>query len=134
MPQFDIKRLRPRLRVLGVTLASFVALVSLALLVVTHEPKKAESSPPPVKAAIVPQIADAKSEAEIIFRGKSFSVFQRKIVLPYGGEIVSIDVKEGQPISENDTLIKYKLDRQSMIQVTGTFVSCQSSRFEKGCL
>ena len=120
MPQFDIKRLRPRLRVLGVTLASFVALVSLALLVVTHEPKKAESSPPPVKAAIVPQIADAKSEAEIIFRGKSFSVFQRKIVLPYGGEIVSIDVKEGQPISENDTLIKYKLDRQSMIQITGT--------------
>ena len=120
MPQFDIKRLRPRLRVLGVTLASFVALVSLALLVVTHEPKKAESSPPPVKAAIVPQIADAKSEAEIIFRGKSFSVFQRKIVLPYGGEIISIDVKEGQPINENDTLVKYKLDRQSMIQVTGT--------------
>lgn len=119
MPQFDINRPRPRLKTLGVMLASLVALVSIALLVVTHKPKKAESSPPPAKAAIVPQIADAKSEAEIIFRGKSFSVFQRKMVLPYGGEILSIDAKEGQPVNEDDTLVKYKLDRQSVINVTG---------------
>lgn len=92
-------------------------MVSLALLLLTHEPKKAESSPPPVKAAIVPQIADAKSEAEITFRGKSFSVFQRKLVMPYGGEILSIEVKEGQPVNENDVLVKYRLDRQAMIQV-----------------
>lgn len=85
MPQFDIDRPRRRLRSLGVILASFVALVSVALLLVTHEPKKAESSPPPVKAAVVPQIADAKSEAEITFRGKSFSVFQRKLLMPYRG-------------------------------------------------
>ncbi len=118
MPQFDIDRPRRRLRSLGVMLASFVALVSVALLLVTHEPKKAESSPPPVKAAIVPQIADAKSEAEITFRGKSFSVFQRKLLMPYGGEILSIKVKEGQPVNENDTLVKYRLNRQSMIKVT----------------
>ena len=119
MPQFDINRPRRRLKSLGVMLASFVALVSVALLLVTHEPKKAESSPPPVRAAIVPQIADAKSEAEITFRGKSFSVFQRKLVMPYGGEILSIEVKEGQPVNENELLVKYRLDRQAMIQVMG---------------
>ncbi len=117
MPQFDISRPRRRLKSLGVMLASFVALVSVALLLVTHEPKKAESSPPPVRAAIVPQIADAKSEAEITLRGKSFSIFQRKLVMPYGGEVLSIEVKEGQPVNENDTLVKYRLDRQARIQV-----------------
>jgi len=125
MPQFDINQPRPRLKGLGIMLASFVALVSVALLLVTHEPKKAESSPPPVKAAIVPQIADAKSEAEIIFRGKSFSVFQRKLVMPYGGEILTIDVKEGQLVNENDALVKYKLDRQSIIQVMGILYPSQ---------
>ena len=119
MPQFDISRPRRRLKSLGVMLASFVALVSVALLLVTHEPKKAESSPPPVRAAIVPQIADAKSEAEITLRGKSFSIFQRKLVMPYGGEVLSIEVKEGQPVNENDTLVKYRLDRQARIQVMG---------------
>jgi multidrug resistance efflux pump len=125
MPQFDIDRPRPRLKALGVMLASFVALVSIALLLITHEPKKAESSPTPVKAAIVPQIADAKSEAEIIFRGKSFSVFQRKLVLPYGGEIQSIETKEGQVVNDDDTLVKYKLDRQSIIQVMGILYPSQ---------
>ncbi len=119
MPQFDINRPRRSLKSLGIMLASFVALVSVALLLVTHEPKKAESSPPPVKAAIVPQIADAKSEAEITFRGKSFSVFQRRLVMPYGGEILSIEIKEGQPVNENESLVKYKLDRQARIQVMG---------------
>lgn len=125
MPQFDIDRPRPRLKALGVLLASFVALVSMALLLVTHEPKKAESSPSPVKALVLPQIADAKSEAEIIFRGKSFSVFQRRLVFPYGGEIQSIEVKEGQVVNDDDTLVKYKLDRQAIIQVMGILYPAQ---------
>lgn len=119
MPQFDIDRPLRRLKKWGALLASFVALVSVALLLVTHEPKRAESSPPPAKAAIVPQIADAKSEAEITFRGKSFSIFQRKLVLPYGGEILSVEVKEGQPVNKNDILVKYRLDRPAMIEVMG---------------
>ncbi|MGC8658957.1 MAG: HlyD family secretion protein [Desulfomonilaceae bacterium] len=119
MPQSDIDKPRRRLKRFGVLLGSVVALVALALLLLTHEPRKAESSPPPVKAAIVPQIADAKSEAEITFRGKSFSVFQRKLLMPYGGEILSVEVKEGQPVNENDLLVKYRLNRQAMIEVTG---------------
>ena len=117
MPQFDTDKPKPRAKAYGVLLASIVAVASLVLLVVTQEPKKAVSSPVPAKAAIVPQIADAKSEAEIIFRGKSFSDLQRRIVLPYGGEIISIDVKEGQPVAQDAVLVKYKLDRQSMMQV-----------------
>lgn len=117
MPLFDTDRPRPRVKAYGVVLACFVAVASLVLLVVTQEPKKAVSSPAPAKAAIVPQIADAKSEAEIIFRGKSFSDLQRRIVLPYGGEILSIDAKEGQGVNQDAVLIKYRLDRQSMMQV-----------------
>ncbi|MDD3472673.1 MAG: HlyD family efflux transporter periplasmic adaptor subunit [Syntrophaceae bacterium] len=117
MPQFDTDNPKKRVKAYGVLLACLVAVASLALLVVTQEPKKAVSSPVPAKAAIVPQIADAKSEAEIIFRGKSFSDLQRKILMPYGGEILSIEAKEGQSVNLDNVLVKYKLDRQSMIQV-----------------
>lgn len=117
MPQFDTDKPRPRVKAYGVILATVVSIASLLLLVVTQEPKKAVSSPAPAKAAIVPQIADAKSEAEIIFRGKSFSDLQRKMLLPYAGEILSIEAKEGQAVSQDTVLIKYKLDRQSMMQV-----------------
>ncbi len=136
MPQFDTDKPRPRVKAYGVLLATVVAIASLVLLVVTQEPKKAVSSPAPAKAAIVPQIADAKSEAEIIFRGKSFSDLQRKILLPYGGEILSIEAKEGQVISQDAVLIKYKLDRQSMMQVhqilfPSQVISLRSARFEQ---
>jgi len=94
-----------------------VAVVSLVLVVVTYEPKKAVSSPPPAKAAIVPPIADAKSEAEIIFRGKSYPLLKRTVVLPFKGEILSIDVKEGQNMNEGDLLASYKLDREAMMHV-----------------
>lgn len=117
MPRFDTDKPRPRVKAYGVLLACFVAVASLALLVVTQEPKKAVSSPVPAKAAIVPQIADAKSEAEIIFRGKSFSDLQRRLALPYGGEILNIDAKEGQQVNQDGVLIRYKLDRQAMMQV-----------------
>jgi multidrug resistance efflux pump len=84
---------------------------------ITHEPKKAVSSPPPAKAAIVPPIADAKSEAEIIFRGKSYPLLKRSVTLPFKGEILTVDVKEGQTVKEGDVIASYRLDRESMMHV-----------------
>jgi len=100
-------------------LAGLVAIVSLGLVAVTQEPKKAVSSPAPAKAAIVPQIADAKSEAEILFRGKSFAALKRRVVFPYTGEISEFEAKEGQTVTKDQKLVTYKLDRVSMMQVHG---------------
>ena len=74
-------------------------------------------SPSPAKAAIVPQIADAKSEAEILFRGKSFAVVKRNLIFYFSGEIVDIPVKEGQAVNKDDTLAAYKIDRESATHV-----------------
>lgn len=117
MPEFDTDKPRRRTKAFGVLLAGLVAIGSLALVAVTQEPKPAVSSPAPVEASIVPQIADAKSELEIMFRGKSFAVLKREVLTPFGGEITSIDVKEGQLVKEDDRLVTYKLDRQSMMEV-----------------
>ena len=119
MPRYDTDGPRPRRRAkaFGVFLAGLVAIGSLTLVALTQEPKSAVSSPVPAKAAIVPQIADAKSEAEILFRGKSFSVLDRIIPLRFSGEILSIDVNEGQMVKQNDTLVTYRMDRTTMIQV-----------------
>lgn len=116
MPQFGSN---PRLwaKLLGVLVAIVVAIASLTLIAVTQEPKHADSSPGPASASIVPQIADAKSEAEIIFRGKSFAILKRMITMPFSGEVEKILVKEGQSINSDDTLVEYNLDRQSMIKV-----------------
>ena len=91
-------------RGLGVTLAVLVAVGSLALVAITQEPKKAVSSPMPAKAAIVPQIADAKSELEIHLRGKSFSIFKRPIVMYLGGVVKEVKVTEGQKGKAGDIL------------------------------
>jgi multidrug efflux pump subunit AcrA (membrane-fusion protein) len=108
----------PRLsRMFGMVLAGLVAVVSLAIAAAIQEPKRAESSPAPVKAAIVPQIADAKSEAEIHLRGKSFSILTRNVPLPFTGIIKSIDVKEGQLVEEGSVLASYKLEREPMNNV-----------------
>ncbi|MBI4963712.1 MAG: efflux RND transporter periplasmic adaptor subunit [Desulfomonile tiedjei] len=120
MRELDTDKPRRRSKAFGVLLAAGVAIVSLVLVAITHEPKKAVSSPPPAKAAIVPPIADAKSEAEIIFRGKSYPVLKRTVVMPFKGEILSMDVKEGQTMKEHDTLASYKLDREAMMQVHST--------------
>lgn len=117
MPEFDTDKPRRRTKAVGVLLAGLVAIGSLALVAVTQDPKPAVSSPGPVEAAIVPQIADAKSEAEILFRGKSFAVLKRLVVTPFGGEITSIEVKEGQAVKEEDKLVVYKLDRQAMMEI-----------------
>jgi multidrug resistance efflux pump len=117
MPEFDIDKPRRRTKALGVLLAIFVAIASLVLVAITQEPKSAVSSPSPAKAAIVPQIADAKSEAEILFRGKSFAVVKRNLVLYFSGEIVNIPVKEGQAVNKDDILAEYKLDRESLMRV-----------------
>ena len=79
MPQFDIKRLRPRLRVLGVTLARFVALVSLALLFVTHEPKKAESSPPPLKPVLCPKLQTQNLRLKSFSEARAFPYSREKL-------------------------------------------------------
>ncbi len=117
MSEFDTDKPRRRAKALGVFLATFVAVASLILVAITHEPKSAVSSPSPAKAAIVPQIADAKSEAEILFRGKSFAVVKRNLVFYFAGEIVDIPVKEGQLVNKDDTLVTYKLDRESVMHV-----------------
>lgn len=117
MLEFDTEKPRRSSKAYGVLLAACVAVVSLVLVAITHEPKKAVSSPPPAKAAIVPPMADAKSEAEVIFRGKSYPVVKRTVIMPYKGEILSIDVKEGQTVNENDVLASYQMDRESMMTV-----------------
>lgn len=117
MPEFNTERPRRMARGLGVTLAVLVALSSLALVAITQEPKKAVSSPMPAKAAIVPQIADAKSELEIHLRGKSFSVFKRPIVMYLGGVVKDVKVTEGQSVKAGDILAEYELDPQSLAHV-----------------
>ncbi len=106
-----------RTKIFGAVVAGIAGVVALALVAITHEPKSAMSSPGPAKAAIVPQIADTKSEAELLFRGKSFSVLQRKITTPFAGEILSISVKEGESVNKDDVLATYKLDRPAMMEV-----------------
>ena len=106
-----------RTKIFGAVVAGIAGVVALALVAITHEPKSAMSSPGPAKAAIVPQIADTKSEAELLFRGKSFSVLQRKITTPFAGEILSISAKEGESVNKDDVLATYKLDRPAMMEV-----------------
>lgn len=120
MLDYDTNKPRRRKRAFGVALATGVAIVSVALLAITQKPNKAISSPPPAKAAIVPQIADAKSESEILFRGKSYPEVKRTTNLPFKGEVLSIAVNEGQAVKENQTLATYRLDREAMIQVHAT--------------
>jgi multidrug resistance efflux pump len=106
-----------RTKIFGAIIAGIVGMVVLALVAITHEPKSAMSSPGPAKAAIVPQIADTKSEAELLFRGKSFSVMQRRIIMPFAGEILSISAKDGVSVNKDDLLATYKLDRPAMMEV-----------------
>jgi hypothetical protein len=120
MRDYDTDKPRRRKRAYGVALATGVAIVCVALLVITQKPNKAVSSPPPAKAAIVPQIADAKSESEVLFRGKSYPQVKRSMNLPFKGEVLSIVVNEGQAVKENDVLATYRLDREAMIQVHAT--------------
>lgn len=117
MPEFDTDKPRRRTKTYGVLLAALVAVGSLVLVAVTQEPKSAVSSPGPAKAAIVPQIADAKSEAEILFRGKSFSIMQRTVVFPFSGEVTAIHVQAGQSVDKDTKLVSYKLDREAMMNV-----------------
>jgi multidrug efflux pump subunit AcrA (membrane-fusion protein) len=120
MPQLASEKPRQWAKVFGVALAICVALASLALVAITQEPKHADSSPGPVVAAVAAPIADAKSEAEILFRGKSFSALKRAITMPFTGEVTNILVKEGQPVEKDDVLAEYRLDRQAMMQVHQT--------------
>lgn len=117
MPEFDTSSPKRRTKVYGVLLAAVVAAGSLTLAALTQQPKSAVSSPGPAKAAIVPQIAESKSEAEILIRGKSFAPLNRRIPMPYSGEILEIHVKEGQAVNEDQVLVTYRLDRESMKQI-----------------
>ncbi len=103
-----------RTKAYGVFLAGLVAIVSVVVVTVTHGPTKAVSSTPPVEAAIMPQIADSKSETEIIFRGKSFVSLKRNAVAYHGGVLEKIDVREGQTVKEHDVLGSFNLDRDAM--------------------
>jgi len=100
-----------------VLLAGLTAVASLILVAITHEPKPAVSSPRPAKAAIVPQIADAKSEAEILFRGKSFAAYKRLMVMYFTGVVTGVPVSMGQTVKEGEALAAFTLDREAMIRV-----------------
>ncbi len=118
MPELDIDKPRRRTKAYGVLLASLVAVGSLVLAAITQEPKNAVSSPGPAEAsAIVPQIADAKSEAEILFRGKSFSVMRRHVVFPFSGLVEKIHVSVGDNVDKEAKLVTYRLDREAMMRV-----------------
>jgi multidrug resistance efflux pump len=118
MPESDIDKRPRRTKVCGVLLAAVVAIGSLILVAITSEPKSAVSSPgPPTKAVAVPEMASTKSEVEILFRGKSFCVVKRKVVLPFAGEIMKVDVEDGQSVKKDDVLVTYKLDREAVIHV-----------------
>lgn len=110
------KRSRSRSKTQGIILATLIAIVASVLVMATHAPKKAASKTSPA-AAIVPQIADVKTDAEIIFRGKSFPVYQRDVRIFFTGEITEIRVKEGDEVKEGDILATYNLDRAARIQV-----------------
>ncbi|MFH0823665.1 MAG: biotin/lipoyl-binding protein [Pseudomonadota bacterium] len=107
----------PKTKACGVLLAAVVAVASLVIVALTHSPKSAVSSPPPAKAAIVPQIADAKSEADIILRGKSFALFKRDVTAWYAGQVSQVLVEEGQIVEKDQVLAEYEMDRPTMVQI-----------------
>jgi multidrug resistance efflux pump len=117
MVESDIKKPYPKAKAFAMLLAGFVAVASLVLVAITHEPRPASSNPSPAAAAIVPQIADAKSEAEIFLRGKSFVFNKRNVVTTFGGEFTEISVSEGELVKEGELLAKYTLDRPSVLKV-----------------
>lgn len=117
MPESDIDTRPQRTKVYGVLLAAVVAIGSLILVAITYEPKNAVSSPAPPKAVSVPEMAGAKSEVEILFRGKSFCAVKRKMVMPFGGVITKVSGENGQAVQKDDVLAAYKLDRESVIHV-----------------
>lgn len=118
-------------KVYGIVLACLIAAGSLVLTALTHGPKQAASSPSPARAAIVPQLADTKSEAEVLFRGKSFAEFKRDVVLRFAAEIDEILVTEGQKVKQGDVLLSYSLDRASMMQVHNTLFPEAVLRFQQ---
>lgn len=131
MPELDFDNRRPKAKAYGVILAGLIAVVSFVLVAITHDPKSAVSSPGPARAALVPQIASAKSEAEILFRGKSFAVYKRNIVTYFGGDVTEINVKEGQTVNEGDILGSYSLDLGSLIQVHAVLYPAQVLNLKK---
>ena len=111
MREFDTEKPVPRAKALGVLLAALVAIGSLALVAITHEPPPAASSPTPANAGIVPQIADAKSESEVLLRGKSFADLKREILMRFTGEVLDVKVAEGLSVKSGETLGAIEIDR-----------------------
>ncbi len=104
------KKTSQRVKALGVILATVVAIGSLVLVALTQPPKKAQSSPAPADAAIVPQVADVKSEAEILLRGKSYAASRRNVLMRYHGVIDEIRVKPGDLVKKDQILASYTID------------------------
>jgi multidrug resistance efflux pump len=104
------KKTSQRVKALGVILATVVAIGSLVLVALTQPPKKAQSSPAPADAAIVPQVADVKSEAEILLRGKSYAASRRNLIMHYPGVIDEIRVKPGDVVKKDQILASYTVD------------------------
>lgn len=115
----------------GVILACLIAVGSFILTALTHEPRPAVSGPMPARAAIVPQLADTKSEAEVLFRGKAFAEFKRDVTLRFTAEIDEIHVTEGQKVRQGEVVVSYSLDRASVMQVHNTLFPEAVLRFQQ---
>ncbi|MCA1961297.1 MAG: efflux RND transporter periplasmic adaptor subunit [Desulfomonile sp.] len=124
------KRVR-HVKAYGIALACLIAVGSIVLTTLTHEPKPAVSGPVPARAAIVPQLADAKSEAEVLFRGKAFAEFKRDVTMRFPAEINEILVTEGQKVKQGQVLASYTLDRSAMMQVHNTLFPETVLRFQQ---
>ena len=134
MPESNIDKPRSRAKIYGIVLAALGVVVSLVFVVATHNPRTAVSSPKPAKAAIVPQTADVKSEAEILFRGKSFALYKRNIIVYFQGTVSEISVKEGQTVKEGDLLATYRLDRPSLNELQVILYPLQVQTAERAVL
>ncbi len=118
MPESSSKKPKRRIaRILGVLLATSIAVGAVILVVITQGPKKAVSSPVPPKSVVTPQMADAKSEVDVIFRGKSFAAFKRNLITYFSGDVTRINAEEGQTVQEGDVILEYALDRPSMMKI-----------------
>ncbi len=131
MPGSGSDKSRRKAKFYGVILAVVVALGSLALVFMTQEPKQAVSSPSPATAAIVPQIADSKSESEIMFRGKSFAPYQWRLPMKYGGVFKKILVEEGATVTKGQKLIEYELEKKSVAEIESTLNPTQIRELEQ---
>lgn len=125
MPESGSEKAVKKTRAYGVLLAALVAIGSLVLVAISSEPKSAASSPAPAKATIDAPMAGAKSQSEVLLRGKSFAVFKRQLTMPFSGEVIKVAVTEGDMCEKGQVLAEYRIGRPDMVEVHQTLYPAQ---------